>query len=134
MCKQDLLISYLYDDLDGAARADLERHLRACAECRGELDGMRAVRADLARVDIRLCPQRSRWRIVPCAAPALTRGECDAGSRVLRGLAATTAVLAGWRRPRPSASTARRGLIGAGTLRQGGLRIEAPAQGASVDG
>ena len=47
MCNKDNLVSYLYDDLDGAARAALERHLRDCAECREELAGMRAVRADL---------------------------------------------------------------------------------------
>jgi anti-sigma factor RsiW len=41
------LVSYLYDDLDGGARATFERHLRGCDECRDELGGMRAVRADL---------------------------------------------------------------------------------------
>src|SRR5262245_2293750 len=48
MCNhKDDLVSYLYDDLDGAARLAFERHLRDCAECRGELAAMRAVRADL---------------------------------------------------------------------------------------
>src|SRR5690349_17528731 len=41
------LVSYLYDDLDAAGRERFERHLRVCAECREELAGMRAVRADL---------------------------------------------------------------------------------------
>src|SRR5262245_13315231 len=48
MCNhKDDLVSYLYDDLDGAAGLAFERHLRDCAECRGELAAMRAVRADL---------------------------------------------------------------------------------------
>jgi hypothetical protein len=41
------LVSYLYDDLAGAARAAFEQHLRGCAECRDELEAMRTVRADL---------------------------------------------------------------------------------------
>jgi hypothetical protein len=47
MCNKDDLVSYLYDDLDGASRLSFERHLRGCAECRDELAAMRAVRADL---------------------------------------------------------------------------------------
>jgi anti-sigma factor RsiW len=47
MCHKDDLVSYLYDDLDASSRAAFEHHLRACAECRDELQAMRAVRADL---------------------------------------------------------------------------------------
>jgi hypothetical protein len=50
MCNQSDkadLVSYLYDDLDASAREAVERHLRGCGECREELAGMRAVRADL---------------------------------------------------------------------------------------
>jgi hypothetical protein len=47
MCNKDHLVSFLYDDLDGAARTAFERHLHDCAECRDELQAMRAVRADL---------------------------------------------------------------------------------------
>jgi hypothetical protein len=41
------LVSYLYDDLHGAARRAFESHLGACEECRDELSAMRSVRADL---------------------------------------------------------------------------------------
>jgi hypothetical protein len=44
--KEDL-VSYLYGDLEGAAKLAFERHLRDCAECRDELAAMRRVRADL---------------------------------------------------------------------------------------
>ncbi len=49
MCNKDKndLVSYLYDDLSGPARAAFEQHLRACADCRDELTAMRGVRADL---------------------------------------------------------------------------------------
>lgn len=47
MCNKDDLVSYLYDDLDGASRLAFERHLRECGDCRDELSEMRAVRADL---------------------------------------------------------------------------------------
>jgi Putative zinc-finger len=47
MCEKDLLVSYLYDDLGDADRARFETHLRDCADCRGELNELRGVRADL---------------------------------------------------------------------------------------
>ena len=47
MCDKDLLVSYLYDDLAGRERATFERHVRECDDCRGELDALRGVRADL---------------------------------------------------------------------------------------
>jgi len=47
MCNKDDLVSFLYDDLEGPARAAFEGHLRGCAGCRDELAAMRGVRADL---------------------------------------------------------------------------------------
>jgi hypothetical protein len=52
MCNQsykDLLVSYLYDDLNDMDRAKVEMHLRACESCREELAGLRGVRGDLAQ-------------------------------------------------------------------------------------
>jgi Putative zinc-finger len=51
MCSQaskDLLVSYLYDDINDMDRAKVEMHLRACDECRSELNALRGVRVDLA--------------------------------------------------------------------------------------
>jgi len=51
MCNQvykDLLVSYLYDDVNDMDRAKVEMHLRACEECRAELNALRGVRVDLA--------------------------------------------------------------------------------------
>jgi len=47
MCDKELLVSYLYDDLGDAERSRFESHLRGCAECLEELNGLRGVRADL---------------------------------------------------------------------------------------
>src|SRR5437763_1912515 len=50
MCNQvykDLLVSHLYDDINDMDRAKVDMHLRACEECRAELDALRGVRVDL---------------------------------------------------------------------------------------
>jgi len=50
--RDEALITMLYDDGGaeaGADRARFEAHLRTCAACRGELDTLRGVRAQLAR-------------------------------------------------------------------------------------
>jgi hypothetical protein len=50
MCNQvykDLLVSYLYDDINDMDRAKVDMHLRACDECRTELNALRSVRVDL---------------------------------------------------------------------------------------
>jgi hypothetical protein len=46
--REELLVSYLYAELAPADRADFDRHLRACAACRDELDVLGAVRGGLA--------------------------------------------------------------------------------------
>src|SRR5689334_23097851 len=50
MCNQsykDLLVAYLYDDINDMDRAKVDMHLRACDECRNELNALRGVRVDL---------------------------------------------------------------------------------------
>jgi hypothetical protein len=49
MCDKERLVSYVYDELDRAGRADMEAHLETCADCREELAGLRSVRVDLGR-------------------------------------------------------------------------------------
>jgi hypothetical protein len=44
---KDTLIGYIYDEIDGEERLAVERHVRACTSCAREVDGLRAVRADL---------------------------------------------------------------------------------------
>ncbi len=41
----DILISYLYGELDAVAEEELERHLRQCPRCHKELSDLRATRA-----------------------------------------------------------------------------------------
>jgi anti-sigma factor RsiW len=45
---KDDLVTYLYDEDEAGARADVERHLRQCAACRDEVAGLRQVRGRLA--------------------------------------------------------------------------------------
>ncbi len=46
--REDLLIAYLYDEIDPAERRLFEAHLPSCSACRGELDELRGVRAQLS--------------------------------------------------------------------------------------
>ena len=48
MCDNELLVGYLYDEVDAAERRTMETHLLACAECRGELKDLRSTRTRLA--------------------------------------------------------------------------------------
>lgn len=76
MCEcQELIAGYLYDELSPPERSEFEAHLRGCAECRADVDGLRATRVRLAS-----------W------APP----EPDLGFRVISGGAAPVAAL-----PRP---------------------------------
>jgi len=49
MCRnQELLVGYVYDDVTAEERERFDRHLRTCAECRTEVDALRATRGHLA--------------------------------------------------------------------------------------
>ena len=48
MCDKELLVGYLYDEIDTASRRALEAHLASCAACRGEVGALRATRRELA--------------------------------------------------------------------------------------
>lgn len=65
MCeRQEQLVGYIYDEIPPVERGEFEAHLLICADCRAELDGLRATRVHL-----------SHW------APP----EPDLGFRVIRG-------------------------------------------------
>jgi hypothetical protein len=68
MCEsKDLLVAFLYGELDAADRRTFQTHLNACAECREELPGLRTTRGQIAS-----------W----------TPPEPDFGFRIVRGAAA----------------------------------------------
>jgi anti-sigma factor RsiW len=48
MCDKELLVGYLYDELDQPERRMLEQHLSSCAECRGEVKELRITRGRLS--------------------------------------------------------------------------------------
>lgn len=49
MCDKELLLDYLYGELEPASRQTFDRHLASCEECRGEVEGLRGTRQHLAR-------------------------------------------------------------------------------------
>lgn len=49
MCNTEHLVSYAYDELAPVERENFEAHLGSCADCRGELAGLRQTRHHLAR-------------------------------------------------------------------------------------
>lgn len=68
MCDKELLVGYLYDDIDDEGRRRLEAHLAGCDACRDELAALRATRRGLASWS----PPESRldFRIVSGSAAA----------------------------------------------------------------
>jgi len=52
---------YFYDELSGAERADVGRHLSACGECRAVLDELRLIRGALAERPLVVAPPGSDW-------------------------------------------------------------------------
>jgi hypothetical protein len=49
MCdSKELLVAYLYDELDPSARRTYEVHVSSCAECRSEIASLRATRGQIA--------------------------------------------------------------------------------------
>jgi putative zinc finger protein len=71
MCEsKDLLVAFLYGELDAGDRRTFQTHLTSCAECREELAGLRATRGQIAS-----------W----------TPPEPDFGFRIVRGAAAPPA-------------------------------------------
>jgi hypothetical protein len=82
--RDDVLVTYLYDDMDASARATFDAHLAICVRCRNELNDLRGVRDHLAQwappmPDARVVasqhevrhqpdqpmPGRSGWREIP---------------------------------------------------------------------
>jgi Putative zinc-finger len=93
----DILIAYLYDDLEPGERARFESHLPSCSACSEELAELRAVRAQLGRwappepgvlvhSDASAQHQHRWWQAVPAWAQA-------AAAILVLGTAATLANL-----------------------------------------
>jgi hypothetical protein len=48
MCDKELLVSYLYDELQGQERQAFEAHLGTCSACSDEVEGLRDTRTHLS--------------------------------------------------------------------------------------
>ena len=47
MCDKELIVSYLYDELQGSERKAFQHHLASCRDCQQEVQGLRATREHL---------------------------------------------------------------------------------------
>lgn len=77
MCDKELLVGYLYGELDESERQAFEQHLASCVECRDEIAAFRATRNHLASWEppapdlgfeitrSRVVPMRRRFRLSP---------------------------------------------------------------------
>ena len=125
--RDDVLVTYLYDDMDTSARATFDAHLAICARCWNELNELQGVREDLAQwsppalekavvVDVnqpivnasspRFQPEvrRSGWRDIPAwaqiAAAMLFLGvSAGIANLEVRYDAQGLSVRTGWSRP-----------------------------------
>jgi putative zinc finger protein len=124
MCDKELLLDYLYGELQPAEREAFDRHLASCAECRSEAEGLRGTREHLAlwappEPDLGFEIVRSakpapvvtpRWRLSPAwglAAAALlvlSVSAAVANLEVIVGASGVT-VHTGWNRTTQQAST-----------------------------
>jgi anti-sigma factor RsiW len=120
MCdSKELLISFLYDELDGAEKQAFQAHLASCADCRGEVAGLRSTQQHLARwappepdLGFRVIrspvaaaappPLRARlsplWGLAAAAVLVLAAGAAIANVEVQYG-AGGLVLRTGWNRP-----------------------------------
>jgi hypothetical protein len=66
MCDKELLVGYVYDELETADRKAIQQHLASCRECRDEAQALRGTRSHL-----------TAWQ-VPMGTPALQPIVADA--------------------------------------------------------
>jgi anti-sigma factor RsiW len=97
MCDKELLIGYLYGELPPVQREAFDRHLASCADCRGDVGGLRETRTTLQSwtppepdlgFQIVRSPERAAtgagrwWKVSPVwalAAAAMLVGAISAG-------------------------------------------------------
>ena len=93
---------YFYDELGPADRARVAAHLQACAECRGRLDDLHAIRRALAVAPVVDAPPAGDWSgfmrrldsAVGLPPVANTRSGAGGSRRQFVALAATLAIVA----------------------------------------
>jgi hypothetical protein len=124
MCdSKELLVAYLYDELDPSAKRTYEVHVSSCAECRSEIASLRATRGQIAMwtppepdlgfqiVRAAPPPPPSRFRIAPAwglAAAAMLVAAIGAAIANLdvRYDAAGLSVRTGWQHATGAAAAA----------------------------
>jgi hypothetical protein len=131
MCdSKELLISFVYDELDAAEREPFRRHLAACAECQAEVAGLRNTQRHLSAwappepdLGFRIVrnsapvpaprPRGPLWGLAAAAVLVLAAGAAIANIDV-RYDANGFAMHTGWNRPITSAPSSAAGASGGG--------------------
>ena len=92
---KDTLIAYLYGEIDDETRRQVKAHVRTCAACADEIEGLQAVRRDLLdwqppemplNFAIVQKPATEGRLAMKCAIQAVKTGKGCGGIDVLRGL------------------------------------------------
>lgn len=69
---------YFYDELDAAGRAEAERHLATCADCRHALDELREIQSALATLPDVAAPPAENWAPFMARLDAAVRNDAPA--------------------------------------------------------
>jgi hypothetical protein len=133
--RDEVVVTYLYDDLDEAARSAFDAHLAICARCRTDLNELREVRAHLAQWEPPLprplwqgpassprapvTGRRTGWRDIPAWAQVAAALLCIGVAAGLANLDIRydrqgLSVHTGWLRSATSSRDARPGAASAG--------------------
>jgi len=119
MCDKELLVSYVYDELEGGERKAFQHHLASCLACREEVQGLRATRGHLvawsppdAALDLRIsgaAPSRARrvwmsagWGLPAAAALVLAAAATMAPVEITTAHGGVTIRTAGARMVQPA--------------------------------
>jgi anti-sigma factor RsiW len=90
---KETLVAYLYGEIDASGRREVERHMRTCAACAREAEGLQAVRQDL---ESWLPPEADLgFTIVQNPAPVLTSSRWRSFGPVPAWARVAAAVLVG---------------------------------------
>ena len=96
MCdERERLLDYVYDACDADERRWMETHLAACADCREEVSGLRAVPPDIreAAIGMGYGPGQLLWRVeLPLALAIIVAGVRVAAVTTI-GLTTVTALI-----------------------------------------
>jgi hypothetical protein len=114
MCDKELLVGYVYDELEAAERKAFQQHLASCRECRDEAHSLRGTRSHLAAWQVPAGPSLqpivadvshasrfrlgSRWALAAAAALVLAAASAIANLQI-QTVDGGVVIRTGWSEP-----------------------------------